>query len=100
MAIAGTEVRKIKVYEPVAAGNAAQGPLASRPLSLEGKVLGLLNNSKDQVDVFLDQIDQLLHEQVPGIKTVHYRKSHASHPVPFIDDLVNQCDVVINGIGD
>ena len=90
----------LKVYTPVAEKKVEEGVLASRPVSLEGKVIGFLNNSKNQVDIFLDEVARLMQQQGIAFKAIHYRKLHASHPAPFMDELADQCDVVVNGIGD
>ena len=100
MAIVGTQRGTLNVYKPVAEPKAEEKILAARPVSLDGKVIGFLNNSKDQVNVFLDEVFNLLQEQNIDFKPVHYRKLYASYAAPFIDEVVDQCDVVINGIGD
>ena len=51
---------KIVVLNPVAAALPADVKLAPRPQDLNGKVLGLLNNSKFNAEALLDQIAALL----------------------------------------
>jgi hypothetical protein len=100
MAIVESHPGTIKVYKPVAEPKAEEKLLASRPVSIAGKVIGFLNNSKDQVDIFLDEIAAALRDQNIDFKPMQYRKLYASYAAPFIDEVVDQCDLVINGIGD
>lgn len=99
-AVAQPEVGTAWVYDPTADAETAQGTLAARPSTLDGKAIGLLNNSKDQVDVFLAQVESLIHEGFPSARTVNFRKRSTSHPAPFLAEVAEQCDVVINGVGD
>ena len=50
---------RLKVFEPTASERIDIDLLASRPDTLNGKVLGLLNNTKDQSDIILDQVAHL-----------------------------------------
>ena len=46
----GARKRTILVYEPIAEASRNQDALAQRLSTLDGKVVGLLNNTKDLVD--------------------------------------------------
>lgn len=75
-------------------------PMAARPESLNGKVLGLVDNCKVNADVFLDHI-QLLMTQKYRIPTVmRIRKTVAGSPAPYTDAFFEKCDIVVNAFGD
>ena len=42
--------------DPTAGGNKTRIPLAPRPMDLAGKVVGLIDNTKEQADVILETI--------------------------------------------
>lgn len=75
--------------------------LAPRLPSLEGKVLGLLDNTKEKADVFLATLGECLREQF-GVKTVHKQRK-ASYSVVatpgVIAELSETCDCVITAMG-
>ena len=84
----------------VAAGNAV--PLAPRVPTLEGRVVGLLDNSKSGTRPFLDRVEELLQREHRVAKTIRYDKKAAALPVPdeMLEAATRECDVVINGIAD
>jgi len=92
----------IDVLSPAAvvAGNTV--PLAQGVPALDGRVIGLLNNSKSGTRPFLDRVAELLQREhgVSGI--VRYDKAAAALPAPdeMLEAMARECDVVINGIAD
>ena len=48
--------QKIKVFDPTADDQVGSDDLANRLNTFDGKVVGLLNNTKDRTDVILNQI--------------------------------------------
>lgn len=70
--------------------------------SLDGVRLGLLGNSKLNADEILEAIGGLLKERYAIDSVVHNKKPSFSHPAPdaIRDDMVQNCDVVIAGVGD
>ena len=74
---------KIVVLNPVAAALPADVKLAPRPESLNGKVLGLLNNSKVNAEALLDQIADLLADRYEFANIVKRSKPTASRPCPL-----------------
>ncbi len=76
--------------------------LNDRPSSLEGKTLGLLENSKANSDKVLNELGQILQEKY-GFKEVRmFSKHSASLPTKneTIEDMLNGVDVLITGVGD
>ena len=92
----------IEVLSPasVVIGNAV--PLARRGSTLEGCVVGLLDNSKSGTRPFLDRVEELLRREQRVARIVRYDKQAAALPAPdeMLDAATRECDVVINGIAD
>lgn len=91
---------RVTVLDPTA-GKAAEGlAQATRPASLEGKTVGLLDISKPRGDVFLDQLQQELERR--GAIVQAYRKPTFSKPAPvdLRQEIASQCDAVIEALAD
>ena len=84
----------------VVARNAVQ--LAKRVPTLEGRVIGLLNNSKSGTRPFLDRVEELLQTVHRVSRIIRYDKKAAALPAPdeMLEAAARECDVVINGIAD
>ena len=72
----------------------------SRPESLEGLTVGLLDISKARGDVLLNRIESRLNEQ--GLATKRYMKPTFSRPAPdaLQQQIATECDVVIEALAD
>ncbi|MDE2842358.1 MAG: hypothetical protein OXN21_03135 [Chloroflexota bacterium] len=70
--------------------------------SLEGKVIGLLENRKYHADSFLLELQRVLVEEYQAKKVVYASKFTFSMPCAdeTLDSLVEECDVVVHGIAD
>ena len=92
----------IELLSPAAAipGNAV--PLAKRAPTLEGRVVGLLNNSKSGTRPFLDRVEELLQREHGVSRIIRYDKKAAALPAPdeILEAAIRECDVVVNGIAD
>ena len=74
--------------------------LSTRPASLAGKTVGLLDITKARGDVFLSRLGELLVEK--GLTVQRYAKPTFTKPAP-IDlrhEIAQQCDVVIEALAD
>ena len=74
--------RTVLVYEPVAEAGKHQDALAQRLPTLDGMVVGLLNNTKDLVDVLLDEVQILIQRDFPGARFRSFRKESVSGAAP------------------
>lgn len=90
----------VVVYEPVAEDNAAQDALARRLPGLDGKVIGLLDNTKDLVDTLLDEVRELLQKDFPGAGFRYFRKESVSGARPDLMEQVAACNAVVTAVGD
>jgi len=83
-------------------GGATPGARATRPAKLDGLVVGLLANVKQNAEPFLDAVGDLLAEQYGTAGVVRRKKLSITDPVPvpMLEELVEACDVVVTGVGD
>ena len=95
-------VQKLVLIEPVNEAIPEQSSYAPRPTGLEGKRLGLLDNSKTNADRFLEMVAKILDEQYGFSNIVRHRKPSASKPVApeVIAEWKKLCDLAIVGVGD
>jgi hypothetical protein len=92
--------RTVRVYEPVADEDKTHIELAQRLPTLEGKVIGLLDNTKDLVDTLLDEVKTLLAAEFPGVRFRYFRKESVSGARPDLLEQIAACDAVVTGVGD
>ena len=86
---------------PVDLGVHGRAHLASRPASLEGKRVGLLNNSKGNADHLLERIALRLGERYGVTDFLRVTKPIFSRVAP--DEQLEQlkaCDLVVTAIAD
>lgn len=92
--------RTIRLYEPVADEGDVQDVLARRAGALQGKVVGLLDNTKPLVDVLLDEVRVLLREDFPLAQFRYFKKESVSGARPELMEQLASCDAVVTAIGD
>ncbi|MBI2015150.1 MAG: hypothetical protein HYS77_06400 [Candidatus Rokubacteria bacterium] len=73
-----------------------------RPRSLEGKRIGLIENTKFNSDRLLQKIGDLLKAEYGAAETRMFRKHNSSVPAheEIVQEVRKTCDVVVAGIGD
>ena len=88
------------ILDPGNETQAAHRELLPRPVSIEGKVVGLLDISKPRGDVFLDRLEQRLADAGATVK--RYRKPTFTKPAPvdLRHEIATQCDMVIEALAD
>lgn len=86
--------------DPTAGGSKAKIALAPRPMDLAGKVVGLLDNTKEQGETILQTIGEALREK-HGARILLRRKEHYSKPatVALIDEMSKEVQVAIAAVG-
>jgi hypothetical protein len=89
----------IEVLSPVGIRRTERRPLAARPQSLAGRVIGLMDNNKPGARQLLEGIkDELAHR---GVQTFFYRrKAHPSGPSPYVEEVAARSDAVVGALGD
>ena len=91
----------ITVFDPTADERVGQDSLAGRLTSLDGKVVGLLDNTKDRAEIILNQVKTQLQDQFPAVEFRCYRKQSVSGMGPQLEQqLTEEVDAVISAVGD
>ena len=88
------------LLDPTGELSPVQRPRLSRPSSLDGLTIGLLDISKKRGDVFLDQLDALLRAR--GLEVRRYRKPRFSilAPVELKQQIQADCNIVVEALAD
>ncbi len=91
----------VQILDPTDERVPVKRQLTPRPEALHGTV-ALLDISKPRGDVFLDRLEQLLHERAPGIETRRYMKPTVAKPVPedTKQAILEEADFVIEALAD
>jgi len=87
--------------DPTAGSNTKKLPLAVRPIDLVGKVVGLLDNTKEQGNVILETVAQALRERYGVKEVIIERKEAFSKPASpqQIDALAKRVQVAAAAVG-
>ncbi|MBX9906208.1 MAG: hypothetical protein K2Y31_17830 [Burkholderiales bacterium] len=87
--------------DPTAGGGKSRIALAPRPMDLAGKVVGLLDNTKEQGTLILETLGTALRERYGVARVVLRSKEHYSKPATgaLIDDMAKEVQVAIAAVG-
>jgi hypothetical protein len=93
---------KLLFLDPTVAPSRETVTMAPRIESLEGKVVGLLDNSKMSGRIILDDVGAILTSRYGVREIINAGKPTFGRVAAqaLVDDLVARCDVVITAIGD
>ncbi len=88
------------VLDPTGELQPAQRQPQPRPQDLTGKRIGLLDISKPRGDVFLDRLAERLAEM--RLETRRYQKPTFARvaPLALVQQIVSECDLVIEALAD
>jgi hypothetical protein len=92
----------MEILDPTTEAAAQSIAYAPRPASLEGKRVGLIENTKFNSDRLLGKIGDILKTEYGAAETRMWRKRNSSVPAhqEIIEELKRTCDVMVAGIGD
>ena len=87
--------------DPTAGGNRATIALAPRPMDLAGKVVGLLDNTKEQADVIFEAVAEVLRSRYAVAKVVIRRKEAFSRPATeaLLNEMAKEVQVAAAALG-
>ena len=87
--------------DPTRGGNRVQLQRAPRPMDLAGKVVGLLDNTKEQGDVRLAAVGEGLRERYGVADVIIQRKEFFSKPAnpALLNDMANKVQVAVAALG-
>ena len=88
------------ILDPTGERRTSARELLTRPPSLRGRTVGLLDISKARGDVVLDRLEELLTDD--GAVVLRYRKPTFARtaPVDLRHEIAEQCEVVIEALAD
>jgi len=91
---------ELVMLDPTSELSPTERPRRTRPSTIDGMTVGLLDISKRRGDVFLDRIEEQLQER--GFSVRRYRKPRFSilAPVELKQQIRNECDLVIEALAD
>lgn len=91
----------LRILDPTLDSEAEQTGLAPALPSLEGRVIGLLDNNKHKVADLLDAIETILREEYGVREVVRLKKSDPSRPAPpDVAALFANVDALVSAVGD
>jgi predicted GTPase len=90
-----------RIIDPSAGGSGAKIQLARRPMDLRGKIVGFIDNTKEQADVIAEAMAEGLQEKYGVAKVIIRRKPYFSKPAPvdLLEELAKEVDVAIAAVG-
>ena len=91
----------IRVLNPTFEEAVATTNIAGKLSTLAGRTVGLLDNSKINVNKILDYAEEILKTQYQVKTVVRFRKLDASRPAPAeVFAAAKECDAFISAVGD
>ena len=90
------------VLHPGAEDPARKFGLAPRLGDLKGMTVGIIDNHKRNVDVYVAELGRVLQDEYGVAKVVTYRKASQSiqTPVDVLDSLAAECDAIVHAVAD
>ena len=87
--------------DPTRGGSKTRLQRAARPMDLAGKVVGLLDNTKEQADIILEAVGEALRERYGVARVIIRRKEFFSKPASpaLMDDLAREVHVAAAALG-
>ena len=87
--------------DPTAGGNRAAIALAPRPMDLAGKVVGMIDNTKEQADVILEAMAEVLRDRYGVAKVIIRRKEAFSRPATqeLLNEMAKEVQVAAAALG-
>jgi hypothetical protein len=85
----------IKFLDPRVTINPKDRPLVPGLDTLEGKVIGIIDNGQANSTTMFQELAQLMQEVLFKTKPTHMQGA----PKPIMEEILNRCDAVITGLG-
>ena len=92
---------ELPFIDPTRGGAKTRLQRAPRPIDLAGKVVGLLDNTKEQADVILETIGEDLRKRYGVADVLMRRKEFFSRPAKpeLLDEMAKKVQVAIAAVG-
>ena len=87
--------------DPTRGGAKTKLQRAPRPMDLSGKIVGMIDNTKEQGDIILETLAQALRERFGVADVIIRRKAFFSKPAAaeLIDEMAAKVDVAVAAVG-
>ena len=87
--------------DPTAGRGRAKIALAPRPMDLAGKIVGMIDNTKEQADVILETVAEILRSRYGVAKVIIRRKEHFSRPASeaLLNEMAKEVQVAAAALG-
>ncbi len=87
--------------DPSRGGGRTKLQRAPRPMDLAGKVVGMIDNTKEQADIILETLGEELRRRHGVADVIIQRKQYFSRPATpeLIDDMAKKVQVAIAAVG-
>ena len=92
----------IEILDPTSEPGTQAIAYAPRPAALQGKRVGLVENTKFNSERLLLKVGEILKAEYGAAETRLWHKRNASVPAhdEIVEELRRSCDVMVAGIGD
>lgn len=90
----------VELLSPRGVSHSPQNPIAPRLEGLDNKILGLLDTSKDNADLFLSTVAEFIGKSFNIPEIIKIKKPIGSVPASFTQEFLEKCDYVINAFAD
>lgn len=92
---------QLDFIDPTEGGSGAKVKLAPRPIDLVGKVVGLLDNTKEQADIILETVAEALRKNYGVAKVLIFKKAHYSKAAApeLMDQIAREVQVAAAAVG-
>ncbi len=92
---------RLRVLNPAGSPQVINGEGAKRPRSLDGLVVGFLDNTKNNTDRILAGLEEAM-KATYGIKSLVEVKETSNRPADpdLLASMASRCQVLVTGIGD
>jgi hypothetical protein len=88
------------ILDPTSERSVAARARLTRPESLEGLRVGLLDIAKTKGDIFLDRLEQRLSERGLDVKRYAKPTNTRPAPTPLYQQIATEVDVVVEALSD
>jgi hypothetical protein len=91
----------LKFLDPRATVNPQERPLIAGLNSLEGKVIGIIDNGQANSTTMFQELAKLIQENFNAKEVIFRTKPTHMQGAPkaMMEEIVNRCDAVITGLG-
>ena len=89
-----------QMLDPTAEGGPTKRARLAPPASLEGKTVAILDIGKSRGDVFIDQLATTLGGRGVTVKKYAKPTNTKVAPTPLLQDIAENCDLVIEALSD